>query len=361
MSDASAPQESMRDALRHLMREKSAHAGLLYERYAPAKDPAAKAWEGWLSDLERHPEPEGYSAAYKRWEASLRQSHTVTFEARAESRLLVGHGNASPTGVGLTLHHTWGVPMVPGSSLKGVLVGYLRAVYGDGAAEARHRLFGVPGDEGAQAQAGEVIFHDAQWIPGSGAPGAGGPFFLSRDVLTVHHRGWYGGQSEWPNDHESPNPVSFLTVRPGGRFLVALSLAPGRELAPHAEALLTWAARRLDEALRHWGVGGKTAAGYGRLVRQGEFDLRPPRRPVRASPALEAFLAWVAARHAEGTPKRQVLECFETEWLPRLTPLAPEARAVSADALRGLVKKHPKFDAWRDALLARMMGTGGGP
>ncbi|WP_426755888.1 type III-B CRISPR module RAMP protein Cmr6 [Myxococcus sp. Y35] len=368
MRDTSKPEETMRAALRPLAGTlgRDAHAGLVYERYAPAKvhdrDPAHDAWEQWLSGLETHPEPEGYALAFKRWEDSLRQSYTVTFQARADSRLLVGHGNASPTGVGLTLHHTWGVPVVPGSSLKGVLAGYLRAVYGDGAAEARRRLFGVPGEDGARSHAGEVIFHDAQWVPHARVSGAQGAApFLSRDVLTVHHAGWYGGKAEWPNDYESPNPVAFLTVRPGGCFLVALSLAPGTEADPRAEALLSWTARRLDEALRHWGVGGKTAAGYGRLIKQGDFDLRPPRRPVRASPALAEFLAWVEARREDNTPKRQVLERFEADWLPRLMPLAPEARDACAAALRGLVKKHPKLEAWRDELIARMMGAGGEP
>ncbi|ATB51336.1 type III-B CRISPR module RAMP protein Cmr6 [Corallococcus macrosporus] len=350
---ARRPEETMRAALRHLVGTKpgeTAHAGLVYERYAPVKahEPGSK-WEDWLSGLEAHAEPEGYSSAYRRWEDSLRQSHAVTFQARAESRLLVGHGHASPTGVGLTLHHTWGVPVVPGSSLKGVLAGYLRAVLGDGAAQARRRLFGVPGDAGARAQAGEVIFHDAQWVPGASG-------FLSRDVLTVHQKAWYGGEAEWPSDHDAPNPVSFLTVRPGGRFLVALSLAPAREQAPDAEALLAWAARRLDEALRHWGVGGKTAAGYGRLVRVDEFDSRRPRRPVRGSPELDAFRAWAAARRDdEEMPKRQILEDFEREWLPRLSRLAPDAREVCAAALRHLVPKHRKFGPWRDALIARMM------
>ncbi len=367
MRDAQTPVESMRVALRPLAGrvEEGAHAGLLYERYAPAKvhgkDPKTDPWEQWLSGLEAHPEPKGYSAAYKRWEDSLRQSYTVTFRARADSRLLVGHGNASPTGVGLTLHHTWGVPVVPGSSLKGVLAGYLRAVYGDDAADARRRLFGVPGEDGAQAHAGEVIFHDAQWVPHPHeSAGKKLPPFLSRDVLTVHHAGWYGGSSEWPNDYESPNPVAFLTVRPGGCFLVALSLAPGMEADPQAEAFLSWTARRLDEALRHWGVGGKTAAGYGRLVRQGNFDIRSPLRPVRASPALTEFLAWVKARQQDQTHKRQVLTQFEEVWLPQLTSLAPEARGASADALRRLVNKHPKLEVLRDALIARMMGVGGG-
>ncbi|AEI63915.1 type III-B CRISPR module RAMP protein Cmr6 [Corallococcus macrosporus] len=341
---------------------KNAHAGLVYERYAPEKahDGPQDLWGKWLSRLEEHPEPEDYAEAFKRWEDALRQSYTASFTARAASRLLVGHGNASPTEVGLTLHHTWGVPVVPGSSLKGVLAGYLRAVYGDGAKEERRRLFGVPGEDGApeQAHRGEVIFHDAQWVPLARGNGeAGTRSFLARDVLTVHHSAWYGGKPDWPNDYEPPNPVAFLSVRPGGRFLVALSLAPGTEADPQAEDFLAWTARRLDEALRHWGVGGKTAAGYGRLEREGPYAIQRPRRPVRASPALTEFLAWVEARRTDKLEQKQVLSVFELDWLPRLVSLSPEAREAGARALRTLVKS-PKLEARRDALLARI-GTGG--
>ncbi|QDE93712.1 type III-B CRISPR module RAMP protein Cmr6 [Myxococcus xanthus] len=354
----------MRDALRRVAGtiKKSAHAGLVYERYAPEKEHSANHWEGWLECLEQHPEPEDYADAFKRWEDALRQSYSATFTARAVSRLLVGHGNASPTEVGLTLHHTWGVPVVPGSSLKGVLAGYLRAVYGDGAQEERRRLFGVPGEDGApeQAHAGEVIFHDAQWVPYSRVTGPDrASAFLARDVLTVHHPGWYGGKADWPSDYESPNPVAFLSVRPGGRFLVALSLAPGTEADAQAEDFLAWTARRLDEALRHWGVGGKTAAGYGRLVREGPCAIQSPRRPVRASPALTEFLAWVEARRADRLEQKQVLAAFEVEWLTRLVSLPPEAREAGGRALRSIVKS-PKLEARRDALLSRMGATGEG-
>jgi CRISPR-associated protein Cmr6 len=51
-------------------------------------------------------------------------------EVELLSRLLVGHGTQSPTEVGLTTHRTWGVPVVPGTALKGLLSHYVDAVYG---------------------------------------------------------------------------------------------------------------------------------------------------------------------------------------------------------------------------------------
>ncbi|MBZ4423281.1 type III-B CRISPR module RAMP protein Cmr6 [Myxococcus sp. RHSTA-1-4] len=326
------------------------HAGLAYERYAPPKagatKDALKPWEDWLSWLDGSREPEGYAVAFTRWKDTLRQTPTVWFTARAEGRVLVGHGNASPTGVGLTLHHTWGVPVLSGSALKGLLSGYVRAVFdAKEVEETCHRLFGVR--EGA----GEVLFHDALWV--SRRTGADeGPAMLARDVLTVHQRTWYEGRG-WPNDHDAPNPVAFLSVRPGSRFLVALGLAPGAG-ADGAE-LLRWAAARLSEALKHWGIGGKTAAGYGRLEREGDVEVLTPRPVFRRSPLLGEFQAWLAGRREEKTEHQRVLDLFEAEWLARLLPLTGPEREACAQAVRSLVKS-PKRVARREALLERLAG-----
>lgn len=358
----------MRDDLRGLVdsqrlaRRGPHHAGLSYERHAPPKAGNTKEelqpWEDWLSWLEDSREPDGYAVAFTRWRETLKQTSTAWFTARAASRLLVGHGNASPTGVGLTLHHTWGVPVIPGSALKGVLAGYVRAVFDAKEIEETYRrLFGVPGDEATRqdAHAGEVIFHDALWVSQrkGGELGAG---MLARDVLTVHQKTWYGGKEGWPNDYDSPNPVAFLTVRPGSRFLVALSLAPGA--GAEGARLLRWTAERLEEALKHWGVGGKTAAGYGRLEREGNLEVLTARPVTRRSPVSGQFLSWVAEQRELKTEHREVLDLFEAEWLGRLVALSDAEREECAQAVRSLVKS-PKRVARRDALLERLAPAGG--
>jgi CRISPR-associated protein Cmr6 len=138
-----------------------------------------------------------------------------------------------------------------------------RAVRGPG--DVYRAVFGAPEadedgvcrehDMDAGATAGTVVFHDALYVPGSADDDR--PF--AADVLTVHQRSHYDNAgSVWPNDHDDPNPVGFLTVRPRVRFLLALS-GP-TELTGPAEGLLL-------DALGDWGVGAKTSSGYGRLVR----------------------------------------------------------------------------------------------
>lgn len=262
------------------------HPGLAYEVWAPfgadGKIPDAERSK-WLDAVAKLPATADYAQAFARWKASFTAPGDVLVEVEAVSRLLVGHGLGSATDVGLTLHRTWGVPLIPGSALKGLLAHWVDAVLGPdpnqpepdrlpfagvdwqgrrirhGPGEVYRVLFGAPeadeetDDRPKEAQRGLITFHDALWVPNtpSSTP-------LAVDVLTVHQKRYYDSTGgSWPVDWDDPNPVTFLSVRPGARFLVALS-GPAEWTALAKELLL--------KALAEWGVGGKTAAGYGRLV-----------------------------------------------------------------------------------------------
>ncbi len=243
------------------------HLALAYTSWAWVADDGKvpdRVRADWLKTLARQPISPDYRSGYERWRESFQPPNHVTFQLTLVSRLLVGHGNSSATDVGLTVHHTWGVPVVPGTALKGLLAHCVDAVYGpsnpdippweqqgeqqehaeyQGVIRKQRRirrgpgkiyrvLFGAPDadeDDLAQekgwpagASAGRVIFHDALYVPGR-APDAR-PFAV--DVLTVHQRHYYSGDPQnrpWPNDYDAPIPVGFLTVRPGIKMLFALS------------------------------------------------------------------------------------------------------------------------------------------
>lgn len=283
------------------------HPGLAYEVWAPFAADDGKIPDAvrpqWLEAVAKLPAAEDYAKAFARWKASFSQPGDVLVEVEAVSRLLIGHGLGSATDVGLTLHRTWGVPVIPGSALKGLLAHWVGAAFGPepgrneperlpfagvtwagrrivhGPGEVYRALFGAPeADEPrpgrpATAQRGGVVFHDALWVPNSPTATP-----LALDVLTVHQKRYYDTTgSSPPVDWDDPNPVSFLSVRPGARFLLALS-GPADWTALAAELLL--------EALDDWGVGGKTAAGYGRLapvVAAGAAATTRPAKPVAAS------------------------------------------------------------------------------
>jgi CRISPR-associated protein Cmr6 len=250
-----------------------------------------KKWLDGICDVLISPD---YTIAFELWKSSFRNPNERALELELASRLLVGHGNGSATDVGLTVHHTWGVPIIPGTAIKGLVSHYVSAVYGpenaalpaweqEGAERDRARWQGNtwvgarrgPGDayrtlfgaadarEDAEmrrrgfeagATAGSVAFHDALFVPRERE----GRVF-SPDVLTVHQKGYYDSKGElWPNDYDDPNPVAFLSVVPHLRLLFAFS-APVE--------VLDLVERVLLEALGTWGIGGKTSSGYGRLIR----------------------------------------------------------------------------------------------
>lgn len=423
------------------------HFGLAYGAWAPVGDPKALGkvpddWrDSWFDALTNIKVPADYAHAFKRWQESFTSADRLAvFEL--DARLLLGHGNASATEVGLTVHRTWGVPFLPGSALKGLLAHYLDATLGPdgprrapydasgtentertryqgptfderrialGPGDVHRAIFGAPdADDDATARKqghpagasrGWVVFHDALCLPpgfaltareraGTGAGGAspegaagrtgperrGGEGPFKPDVLTVHQKAYYRtaagapssdrddkpAEPSWPNDYDGPNPVGFLTVRRGVRFLLALS-GPAEWLRL-IEPLLA-------AALSEWGVGGKTSAGYGR----GTIVSGPAKgsgnqadgggwfSPVApSSDVLRAFIAYVQTAPREGSEaqwQRQMLESIEAQWVDRLSVLDRAERQAARVAVERVVKsKKEAVVKLRGPVLARIVG-----
>ncbi len=234
------------------------HAGVLLDYYLREIGSGAKPHLTTLYEQAcRTRSPLLYRRAFERWQGLHAQDrdHTATREFQIEDRLLVGAGGDNVRETAITLHHSYGVPIIPGSALKGLARAYARWWLEDDAefqsgdyVELMKVIFGE------QDLAGYVTWHDAWYIPASAPDDRP----LALDVLTPHHKGYYtGGSGEraWPSDFDDPTPVQFLSAR--GSYLVAIS-GPTREWADRAMALLTYAAAE-------WGVGGKTSSGYGRM------------------------------------------------------------------------------------------------
>ena len=206
------------------------------------------------------PVPDIYRDYYIRWkETCERMPGAEIREMPATGRLAVGLGEESVVETGITLHHTYGVPLIPGSALKGMAAAFARQQLEDPRwqkdGDAYHVVFG------ATDSAGFVTFFDALYVPGSG-PG-GQP--LHPDVLTVHHKDYYEGKGA-PADWDSPTPVPFLSA--AGSYLVVLECA-----------FPAWRQAALDiveQALASAGVGAKTSSGYGRLGEQRKGETAPP-------------------------------------------------------------------------------------
>lgn len=215
----------------------------------------------WTSDLGR--------AAAERLAGAVPLLHRAhrSGTAKLRSRLLIGQGRAAATETSLTFHPMWGVPVIPGSALKGLA----RAALADElSTQELDSLLGT------NDQAGRITFYDA--VPDKGE------FTLALDGQTPHHGAYYGGdaadertartaRSTAPTDADSPVPFSFLTVVKTD-FLVHLGARdesgrahdkknPDARIENNAALDKVWTA--LMTALADLGIGGKTSAGYGRF------------------------------------------------------------------------------------------------
>lgn len=237
------------------------HAGLVLACYIERAD---EKGEGKREVLKRSIEAANrakdlYTLAFNRKHYDARASEQFM---SVQGRLVVGLGGESVLETGLTLHHTYGTPVIPGTALKGLAAHYCDSVWGAARSEFKREtgahyltLFGTTEDSG------HIIFHDAWITPANlGASNQG----LVMDVMTPHHSEYYMAEpndnEKAPTDFDDPNPVAFLSVTGEFRFAVSCDAdsEEGKKWANLAMTLLT-------EVLMSWGVGAKTSSGYGRF------------------------------------------------------------------------------------------------
>ena len=204
-----------------------------------------------------------YQSAYQRWRdimlARAKEGNAYLWAGKVDGRLFLGTGGVSPLEAAVTLHHTYGLPSLPGSALKGLARAYASEKLDgqnpwieQGQIEV---LFGrepkTMNGEWDGGDAGYVVFHDAWWMPGSNKHP------LTREIVTVHHPDYYTSKGKTPaTDFDSPTPNVQVAIQ--GSFLFAV------------EGPTQWAAfamKLLQAALQAWGAGAKTAAGYGYFIK----------------------------------------------------------------------------------------------
>jgi CRISPR-associated protein Cmr6 len=245
--------------------------------------------------------------------AGLTPEKLLRLEASAVAPFTTGLGIEHPLENGFAFFHPHGVPYYAGSGIKGVLrqaarelaggewgetSGWTKQCYysvptgssegnaemGEGSEEIRLSvmdvLFGKESEEGERQHVrGALTFWDVfPQIEGDS---------LLEEIMTPHQSHYYSQKEEGavsdelipPHDSGSPNPISFLTVPPGSRFVfhVICDTDHLRRLTanrpPDSPDLLSegpanWRCL-LEAAFRHafeWlGFGAKTAVGYGAM------------------------------------------------------------------------------------------------
>lgn len=178
---------------------------------------------------------------------------------KTDGHMVIGLGSENVLETGLSLQHTYGTPLIPGSALKGLASHYCDHVWG-----ASDPRFNVGADYhetifGTSEDSGHIIFYDA-WIAPESLVDS-----LKQDVMTPHHSDYYSKKDDTaPTDFDDPIPITFLSVV--GSFHISVSCDVQNS---DGERWTKLAFKILTEALREWGIGGKTNAGYGRLVLEG--------------------------------------------------------------------------------------------
>lgn len=291
----------VRMTLQNMACRDSTHAGLWLDKYlARQTDPDVKIPAEAKSDLVREVTdtvhiPVGYREFLACWRAYLSScDHVEVAEAKVLGRMVVGLGHKGVLEAGLRLDHTWGVPVIPASALKGLAARvadlHLDAEGWRRSGASYQALFGTTDEDGA------VAFLDAWWLPTE----QDRRLPLHQDTITVHHAQYYGSSGSLPPlDTEEPTPVPFVSA--SGAYLLALQ-GPAAWTAAAMELLKL--------GLSELGVGAKTSSGYGRLEVRWESSSERERaaeaeRTRRERQALERLDRLLERVHTS-TAKEQV-------------------------------------------------------
>tara|TARA_Y100000031_G_scaffold156846_1_gene213531 strand:- start:1380 stop:2402 length:1023 start_codon:yes stop_codon:yes gene_type:complete len=227
-----------------------------------------------------HPFRERQSAALSEWKMRYGPESLVEMKLTLVDRMVVGMGIESDFENGLLLHWIHGFPYINGEAIKGAARTWAREQ--DKHTEESQifkRIFGTLKKEETETEKisrGEIIFFDA--LPESDKA------LFDIDIVTCHYNEYYAGGSEQPGDWMQPNPVHFLTVSAGIKFLFSV--------AGHDPEPVRTSAQWLKEALIRRGVGAKKRVGYGHFM--DTSDKRGAGTQNGGSP-LEAFAAKLAS------------------------------------------------------------------
>lgn len=258
------PTQLMRTRLRdHYANAGNAHPGLLIQRGYQDFDNQTEEGKGRKTEhIQRIcaiPASDFYLRAYQRWHMlTSDRLRFLSLHLELETRLFVGLTGAGMLETGCAVSHSYGMPYLPGSSIKGVVNAFVRASdFGSEQDAVCDALLGrEPTEDEPDGLAGAVNFHDAWWVPGSAAT----PF--AEEVVTTHHLDYYGKDGATPaTDLDSPVPNAQIAVR--GRFLFVLE---------GAVAWLPLVKEMSMAALTQNGIGAKTRSGYGFFLPPDDSD-----------------------------------------------------------------------------------------
>jgi CRISPR-associated protein Cmr6 len=233
--------------------------------------------------------------AYRgRWEATCTarsSGQNFIWSMTTAAPLIIGLGAKHILDTAITLDRNTGLPVIPGSALKGLartvaLVKLATHIVEEPTLAVLPKLDGWIAEDtnwealaemcggtmtefeqkhkstvelfrkqfGFRDQSGSVIFMDGIYAETT-APK------YAVDIMNVHYRNYYGAKHDAPSDDQQLNPITYLTVGVGQKFNFAVlprTQADTEYVAEVKEYLK--AGLKEDEG---YGIGAKTSQGYG--------------------------------------------------------------------------------------------------
>lgn len=183
-------------------------------------------------------------------------------------RLAIGIGTGSVYETSITLHHIYGIPFIPAQSIKGALRSYIiqKYFYDELFSEEYKDKYSKFEEEilykrpwfvdifGSNDKQGKVIFFDAFTKESE----------IKIDIMNNHYRKYYNGTLA-PNDTQNPNPVNFMTLK-NAKFEITIATKENIKIKEGLfkdKDILILVKEELSNALEVFGIGAKTAVGYG--------------------------------------------------------------------------------------------------
>lgn len=211
-----------------------------------------------------------------------------TFFYEVAWRMTSGLGNDHPIENGFAMDSIYGIPYISASAVKG-LCRHVARFFADQVEETDHygwddetieHLFGSENTdlkEEKTSRQGDIVFLDA--YPLSLKESGKDQSKVEVEIINCHHQTYYGALEKMPSvseqdrekrtctqpstpplETDSPVPVFFLTLGAGTQFAFRLFSRSG------SNDNLNTVAEVLHTGLRIFGIGAKTAVGYGRFL-----------------------------------------------------------------------------------------------
>lgn len=251
--------------------------------------------------------------AHLQWLDRLQQQQGNRFgeiNLTLESRLLLhlGAPTSSKTSGSIAIHTT-GLPLIPGSAVKGILSTWACWAEHFNPAEGSFRGFTESSRQrrhfaAEEAQLARRILGDNS---ATGSEHAGDVIFiggfpltppkLGLDIVNPHYDEETDRQTRQIHvrDKTRLTPNTFLCIEPGTIWRFVFYVRPG---AADAGKLLETTTRWMVEALTQLGIGAKTAAGYRRFREPVSTDLEAQKKREAEAKAAETAAARQAQQQA---------------------------------------------------------------